>query len=73
MEADHLGSAFAAKAKGLTVAEFEQATNSNRIPLKNAVKEFLAEASKKKRPKTAAGYQLNLTQFLDSAKSLKFS
>ena len=71
-EADHLGSAFAAKAKGLTVAEFEQATNTNRIPLKNAVEAFLAEASKKKRPKTVVGYQLNLTQFLDSAKSLKF-
>jgi len=56
----------------LTVAEFERATNTNRIPLKDAVEEFLAEASKKKRPKTVCGYRLNLTQFLDSAKSLKF-
>jgi hypothetical protein len=56
----------------LTVAEFEKATNTNRIPLKNAVEEFIAEASKKKRPKTVGGYQLNLRQFLDFAKSLKF-
>jgi len=71
-EADHLGSAFAAKAKGLTVAEFEKATDVNRIPLKNAVEAFLSEASKKKKPRTLAGYRLNLKQFLDSAKSVKF-
>src|SRR5271157_3932965 len=71
-EADHLDSVFAEKAKGLTVAEFEKATNANRISLKKAVEEFLSEAAKKKRPKTVVGYQLNLTQFLDSAKSLKF-
>ena len=71
-EADHLYSALAAKAKGLTVAEFEKATNADRIPLKKAVEEFLSEASKKKKSKTVVGYQLNLTQFLDSAKSLKF-
>jgi integrase/recombinase XerD len=71
-EADHLGSAFAAKSKGLTVAEFEKATNADRVPLKKAVEAFLSEASKKKRPKTVVGYQLNLSQFLNFAKSLKF-
>jgi integrase/recombinase XerD len=71
-EAGHLNSAFAAQAKGLTVAEFEKATNADRIPLKKAVQEFLEEAEKKKRPKTVVGYKLNLNQFLDSAKSLKF-
>jgi len=71
-EADHLSVALAAQAKGLTVAELETMTNANRIPLKKAVEDFLSEASKKKRPKTLIGYQLNLRQFLDSAKSINF-
>jgi len=71
-EADHLHSAFEATAKGLTVTEFENATNAHRIPLKKAVDDFLAEASSKKRPKTVIGYRLNLNQFLECAKSTKF-
>jgi integrase len=71
-EADHLDFAFAAQAKGLTVAEFEKATSADRIPLKKAAEDFLSEASKKKRPKTLAAYRLNLNQFLESTKSIKF-
>ncbi len=51
-EADHLSSALSARANGLTVVELEKLTNANRIPLKQAVEEFLSEASRKKRPKT---------------------
>lgn len=71
-EADHMTSALEAQAKGLTVGELEKITNANRIPLKKAIEDFLSEASKKKKPKTLIGYQLNLRQFLDSAESIKF-
>jgi hypothetical protein len=40
------------------VAEFEQATNSNRIPLKNAVEAFLAEASQAPSVTKRAGGEL---------------
>jgi integrase/recombinase XerD len=71
-EADHLSSALEAHSRGLTVAALDKITNANRIPLKKAVEDFLSEASRKKRPKTVVGYRLNLGQFLESAKTVKF-
>ncbi len=71
-EADNLTAALEAQAKGLTVTELENLSNSNRIPLKKAVEDFLSEAEKTKKKKTVLGYRLNLGQFLESVKSVKF-
>jgi integrase/recombinase XerD len=71
-EADNLTAAFKAQAKGLTVAELENVSNVNRIPLKQAVDKFISDAESTKKKKTVLGYRLNLKQFLQSVKSIKF-
>jgi integrase len=71
-EADNLTAALEAQAKGLTVAELEKVSNAKRIPLKKAIDDFLCEAEKTKKKKTLLGYRLNLGQFFESAKSIKF-
>src|SRR5260370_8292867 len=67
-EADNLTAALEARTKGLTVAELEEISNANRIPLKQAVEDFLSEALKTKKKKTLLGYRLNLSQSLESTK-----
>jgi len=67
-EADNLTAALEARTKGLTVAELEEISNANRIPLKQGVEDFLSEALKTKKKKTFLGYRLNLGQFLESTK-----
>jgi integrase/recombinase XerD len=64
--------ALEAQSKGLTVKELENVANANRIPLKNAVEEFIANAVSTKGRKTVLGYRLNLSQFQESARSVKF-
>jgi integrase len=55
-----------AVAMGLTLEEFKDRQNSNRLPLKKAIEHFLSEARKTKKRKTVVGYELNLKQFEDS-------
>jgi integrase/recombinase XerD len=71
-EADNLNAALEAQGKGLTVAELENVSTANRIPLKKAVEKFISHAESTKKKKTVLGYRLNLNQFLESAKSIKF-
>jgi integrase len=54
--------AFAAQAKGLTVAEADDLNNANRTPLRIAVEKFL-DLKRGKAPKTVAQYTLVLQQF----------
>jgi hypothetical protein len=56
--------AFAAQAKGLTVAEASELNNANRTPLRIAVEKFL-DLKRGKAPKTVAQYTLVLRQFLE--------
>jgi integrase len=55
-----------AVAMGLTLEEFKDRQNSNRLPLKKTIEHFLSEARKTKKRKTVVGYELNLKQFEDS-------
>lgn len=55
-----------AVAMGLTLEEFKDRQNANRLPLKKAIEHFLSEAKKTKKRKTVVGYELNLQQFEDS-------
>jgi integrase len=61
-EAEQLELALEAKAKGLTVAELDSATNVNRIPLRSAINTYLEQKSGKAK-KTVAQYQLALNEF----------
>ena len=53
-------------AMGLTLEEFKDRQNANRLPLKKVVEHFLSEAKKTKKRKTVVGYELNLQQFEES-------
>lgn len=55
-----------AVAAGLTIEEFKDRQNANRLPLKKAIGHFLSEARNTKKLKTVAGYELNLRQFEES-------
>jgi integrase len=55
-----------AVAMGLTLEEFKDRQNANRLSLKKAIEHFLSEARKTKKRKTVVGYELNLQQFEDS-------
>jgi integrase len=57
---------------GLTVDEYKDRENAHRVPIKNAVDDFLAHAQKTKKPKTVAGYKLNLAQFVESIGKIHF-
>jgi hypothetical protein len=51
---------------GLTLEEFKDRQNANRIPVKKAIESSLSHATKTKEQKTLAGYKLNLQQFEES-------
>jgi integrase len=51
---------------GLTLEEFKDRQNANRVPIKKAVENFLSHATKTKKHKTVEGYKLNLQQFEES-------
>jgi integrase/recombinase XerD len=55
-----------AVAMGLTLEEFKDRQNANRVPLKKAIEHFLSEVRKTKKQKTVGTYQLNLYQFEES-------
>lgn len=55
-----------AVAMGLTLEEFKDRQNANRLPFKKAIEHFLLEARKTKKRKTVVGYELNLQQFEES-------
>jgi integrase len=65
-ELPSMAKAFAA---GLTLEEYKDRENEHRVPIKKAIDSFLAHASKTKKPKTVAGYKLNLQQFTESLDS----
>ena len=60
-----IDSMVAAKQQGLTIAEYEDRTNANRVPIKSAAAAFL-EQKKSKAKKTVAAYTLHLKEFLES-------
>src|SRR5690242_19911493 len=66
--ADRLALGLKAQSKGLTVAQLDDLTNANRVPIKAAVEKFL-EMKKGKAPKTVAAYRLNLSEFVESLPS----
>lgn len=55
-----------AVAMGLTLEEFKNRENANRVLIKKAIEHFLSEVRKTKKPKTVGTYQLNLDQFEES-------
>ncbi|MFZ0978806.1 MAG: hypothetical protein WAN23_05320, partial [Candidatus Acidiferrales bacterium] len=55
----------AAKQQGLTIAEYKDRTNANRVPIKVAAATFL-EQKKSKAKKTVAAYTLHLNEFIES-------
>src|SRR5258708_1471753 len=57
---------------GLTVEEFKDRQNAKRVLIAKAVEDFLAHALKTKKPKTVAGYRLNLAQFEESLGKTRF-
>jgi integrase/recombinase XerD len=59
-----LEAALAATAQGLTVAEMEERANANRVPLRRAIDEYLAQKSNKT-PKTKAKYRQTLNRFVE--------
>ncbi len=61
-----------ATAAGLTLEEYKDRENAHRIPIKKAVDNFLSHATKTKKPKTVAGYKLNLEQFVESIGKIHF-
>lgn len=54
-----------AKQQGLTIAEYEDRTNANRVPIKVAAATFL-EQKKSKAKRTVAAYTLHLNGFMES-------
>jgi integrase/recombinase XerD len=71
-EASHLTYALQAQAKGFRISELESVSDADRIPLKQAVNRFISNAESTKKKKTVLGYRLNLSQFVQSAKSIRF-
>lgn len=69
--ADEFDGVREATAKGLTVAEAENITNANRVPLKVAVDEYLNLKTNRAR-KTQQQYALALKQFVESASRVRF-
>lgn len=67
--AEELPTLVKAAAAGLTVEEYRDRENAHRIPIKRAVEDFLAHATKTKKRKTIAGYKLKLGQFIESLAS----
>ena len=63
-----IGSMLAARQQGLTIAEYEDLTNANRVPIKIAIEAFL-ELKKSKAKRTVAAYSLNLRDFMESLPS----
>ena len=63
--AESLKTALLAQSKGLTVAELDDLTNINRVPIKNAVAQFL-ELKKGKARKTVLAYTHALDGFVES-------
>jgi len=61
-----------AVAAGLTLEEYIDRENAHRIPIQKAVDNFLSHAKKTKKPKTVAGYKLNLSQFVESVGKIHF-
>jgi integrase/recombinase XerD len=55
-----------AVALGLTVKEYENSKNANRIVIKTAIEHFVSDAKKTKKRTTAAEYERNLKQFENS-------
>jgi integrase len=55
-----------AVAMGLTLEEFKDRQNANRVPLMMAMYKFLGNAHKTKKKKTLLGYTHNLKQFKES-------
>jgi integrase/recombinase XerD len=64
-EAEHFDAVLLAKSKGLTVAEAENISNANRVPVKLAVETYLAQKASKAR-KTVLQYTRTLTEFLEA-------
>jgi integrase len=56
-----------AESKGLTVAEADALTNSNRLPIKTAVEIYMEQKSGKAK-KTVAQYRLALNEFMEGIK-----
>jgi integrase/recombinase XerD len=67
-EAEQLTLALDAQSKGLTVAEAEALTNTNRIPIRTAVETYLDQKSGKAK-KTVAQYRLTLNEFVEAVGS----
>jgi integrase/recombinase XerD len=62
-----------AVALGLTVEEYKNKDNANRIPVNTAVERYLAEAAKTKKEKSLAAYKQHLSQFEESlGKKVRF-
>jgi integrase len=61
-----------ATAAGLTLEEYKDRENAHRIPITKAIANFLSHATKTKKPKTVAGYKLNLDQFVKSIGKIHF-
>lgn len=70
VEAEQVGVALEAQARGLTVAEL--ADDPNRISLANAIDKFIKNAEATKKRKTVIGYRLNLNQFAELSPSIRF-
>jgi integrase/recombinase XerD len=66
-EAGHAADALEAHSKGLTVAEAEALTNSNRLLIKSAVETYLEQKSGKAK-KTVYQYRLALNEFIEAVK-----
>jgi integrase/recombinase XerD len=66
-EAGHTADALEAHSKGLTVAEAEALTNSNRLLIKSAVETYLEQKSGKAK-KTVYQYRLALNEFIEAVK-----
>jgi integrase/recombinase XerD len=62
-----------AVALGLTVEEYRNRSNSDRLPIKISIDKFLEDARKTKKRKTVIGYAHNLKQFQESLdKKIRF-
>jgi integrase/recombinase XerD len=62
---DRLRVSFEAQQKGLTVAELDEISNVNRVPIRQAIEEFLA-LKKARAPRTLQSYRLSLENFQKS-------
>ena len=70
LEAEDLAVAIDAESRGLTIAEAEALTNSNRLPLKSAIDTYLEQKSNKAE-KTVSQYRLTLNEFLEIVKTFR--